>query len=575
MATKTSPTLRTRVFDLALTLIVACATMSVLALPAHAGCGCQKAPPELASVRPNATYAGAKVTLFSPSFVVGSSYTVEFASGTSTTKASVTTTAVSRRDLADAAYKRQLVVTLPAGLPLGPTRVTARLSNQTTLLLNLADDAFTVVPPPIVVPEDVGGTSYPSYKAAVGRDRTVYLTLDMTGVTQPRVFRAQAQGYPLTFGSDDVVFYNTQGFLMQLLSANMPGLYTVLPSNGPSNSNILGYSRHEFNTFYLQHSERQAHQVIDGDWHGDGTRHVDHDHLVLAIAGTLANGALPVPGATPAFTLVLERNSLFHHGLVGTATGTTAVSMTNSARTDSYDSRTGVFGQEGDVRGNGPITLSGSAVLDGSATAPAITVTNPATITGAQVIATQPEAFMSVKVPDLLSDLGAITLTNYQTQTLNPGSYKAARVSLIGHATLYINNCAGPVTLYVTGTGVPGTVEVLQQATITTCASDPEKFAVYQASNATVTLQGGGTFNGVVYAPQSLLSIANSGEFFGSFVAGTVQLGNASRVHYDTALKGPAALLNGQSMYLMGMDALMMDGGDTGVEPPSDWVPTL
>src|SRR5437867_2005000 len=98
---------RTRVLNVTVTLALAC-TLFTTARAAHAGCGCQKPPPELASVRPNATYAGAKVALFSPSFSVGQTYYVDFVSGTTTTRATVSATVVSRRDLADAVYKPQL-----------------------------------------------------------------------------------------------------------------------------------------------------------------------------------------------------------------------------------------------------------------------------------------------------------------------------------------------------------------------------------------------------------------------------------------------------------------------------------
>jgi len=221
MTTNRLHPLRPRVFDLALTLVVACATVSIPALPAHAGCGCQKAPPELASVRPNATYAGTQLSLFDARFVAGQAYDVDFLSGTTSSTATVATTAVSRRDLADGAVKPQVVVTLPT-LPLGPTAI--RVRSGATTLFTLSDAAFTVVPQPVAVPETLGGASYANYRAAIGRDGTFYVSLDMSAVKLPRLFRAQAQGYPLVFASDAVAFYNTQGFLMQLLDETMAGL---------------------------------------------------------------------------------------------------------------------------------------------------------------------------------------------------------------------------------------------------------------------------------------------------------------------------------------------------------------
>src|SRR6184192_4125716 len=85
-----------------------------------------------------------------------------------------------------------------------------------------------------------------------------------------------------------------------------------------SESDTLRYSRHEFSTYFLQHQERQPHAVdpTDGNWHMDGSRHVDHNHLILAIAGRV-NGAAPAAGATPPFDLVTSTYSLFYRGLVG------------------------------------------------------------------------------------------------------------------------------------------------------------------------------------------------------------------------------------------------------------------
>ncbi len=44
----------------------------------------------------------------------------------------------------------------------------------------------------------------------------------------------------------------------------------------------------------------------DDDWHLDGTPHIDHNHLIVAIAGVYADGSLPQPGATKAFDLHLN-----------------------------------------------------------------------------------------------------------------------------------------------------------------------------------------------------------------------------------------------------------------------------
>src|SRR5436309_5742645 len=67
----------TSVLSAAVMLMVGVSSSMFAPGAAYGGCGCQKPPPDLASVRPNATYVGAKVTLFSRSFQVGQVYSVD------------------------------------------------------------------------------------------------------------------------------------------------------------------------------------------------------------------------------------------------------------------------------------------------------------------------------------------------------------------------------------------------------------------------------------------------------------------------------------------------------------------
>jgi hypothetical protein len=291
-------------------IVLACAVVALAAaflLPsaADAGCGCAKPPPPPASVRPAQTYSGAPVTIFSEQLVAGQSYRVIFASGVSDALATVDATAVAKRDLADGVMKPQLVVALP-NLPLGPVRI--EVSDAAgNLMLAMGDESFTAVSMPVLIPESLG-VSVDQQRAAVGRDGTVYLSFDLSGVLAARTIDISAQGLPLRFGTEDVLISNTQGFLMQTLMNPIPGWITFAASdkNG-RNSDTLRYFRHEFETYYLAHGERSVHAVdpTDSSWHMDGTRHVDHDHLVVAIAGDL-NGAMPVPGATQAFRLQVK-----------------------------------------------------------------------------------------------------------------------------------------------------------------------------------------------------------------------------------------------------------------------------
>jgi hypothetical protein len=509
---------------------------SLIPRAVEAGCGCAKPPPAPAQVRPNVAYAGTPVTLFGAALQANQPYTVTFTSGITGQTVSLQASGEDRRDLADGVSKVQVTVMLPS-LPLGPTRITVTLPEQADPDIVIDDASFTVAPVPIAVPSAYGHWHYPQYQAAVGRDGVVYIALDVTGVTKPSVIDAQAMGYPLRFTNADVVFHNAQGFLMQTLVGGdaepIPGMF-VFPESNPAtsrNSDKLHYSRHEFSTYFLQHQERQPHAVdpTDPNWHIDGSRHVDHDHLILGIAAKLPDGTTPAPGATPAFDLTTTTSSLFHQGLVGAA----SVTMKNASSIDGYDPVTAAITRTGDVFSNGPITLTDVAVVKGGATGARFSVASTANITGRMIVGT-PTSFMQIQVPAGIPTLGSIALDERMSQSIvGPGSFLVSNLSIGGNATLSIDNSAGPVTLYVTGS-----VTMKGNSRLLVADRDPEKFAIYVASDSQVSFAGSSDFYGVLYAPTSPVTIGGAGEWFGAFVGNTLLTSGVARIHYDSALEG-------------------------------------
>ena len=503
---------------------------------ASAGCGCDKPPPVPAVVRPEATYAGRTVTVFHPSLLVGQTYSVVFTSGVSGASTTVTASAVKARDLADGNYKPQVNAVVPA-MPLGPTRIAVVAGGKT--LLSVDDSALTVVPQPIIVPTSAGELHTTGFKAAVSRAGVVYVSLDLSQVKDPLVFRAQLKGVPLRFKAADAVFWNTDGFQMQLLKQSMPGLSSIDSASGTTDSDTLQYSRHEFNTYYLQHFERQPHQLDPNDprWHTDGTPHVDHDHLVLALAGKLEGSELPAAGSTAQADLVLQTFSLFRQGLVGAS----SITLTDQSRTDSYRHTDGSWGADGDVLSNGYVSLSGSATVNGDATAAKIDIQDAARVTGTRLIIKKSVPLMPVVVPDGLTELGALTLDGAVSQTLvGPASYHASQLTVRNFATLTIDNSKGPVTIYV-----DGAVDISNFGLVTTVDLNPEKFALYVGGSNLVYLAGLSAFYGVVYAPDSLVDLSGVGQLYGAVVGDAIQLGGYAAIHYDADLtgKGTAATM--------------------------------
>jgi len=298
------PTLRVRRPARAVALVVLLAA----ARSADAGCGCQKPPPPPAAIRPAFASPGDTVTFFSPSFVDGLAYDVEF--GGADQAITVGATAATKRDYADGDYKPQLPVAAPA-LPPGPTSVTVRLGLTTVMTIDATD--FTMMPRALRLPQANAVTKAVCYHAAVAADGTLLIPLDVSAITARTVFTGSGRaGFRLLFGANDVTIFNTQGVVMEALATSLAPHQiddgdddpaTDADEQGPA-STRLAYDRHEFMTYRQQHAT-DPNELLDVDdlaWHVDDTRHIDHDHLVMAIAGKMSGKPMP-GGASKPFTL--------------------------------------------------------------------------------------------------------------------------------------------------------------------------------------------------------------------------------------------------------------------------------
>jgi len=261
--------------------------------PAEAGCGCAKPPPPAAVVRPAFASPGDTITLFPPDNRSGT-YEVRIGDNYKTT-----TNAVWKRDLTDATYKWQVQVKAPQ-LRIGPTYIYVKGPGRDFFV---SSNDFTMMQAPLTLQEVNGETLAKCYSAAVTANNIVLLPLDITAITDRMIFNGLGESFPLLFNATDVMIYNTQGFLMQLLTTpNAVGIWEI-EDYGQPDSLALTYDRHEFNTYLDMHAHTGGYGLDPNDpaWHTDGTYHVDHNHLVLAIKGTVENQGPPAPGKTPAF----------------------------------------------------------------------------------------------------------------------------------------------------------------------------------------------------------------------------------------------------------------------------------
>jgi hypothetical protein len=264
--------------------------------PADAGCGCNKPPPVMAMVRPAFASPGDAVTLFPPDNKSGK-YEVRFSNGKKE-KEIKDVRAVYKRDLGDGLYKWQVVVPAPQ-LSAGPTSIEMKGPGKD---LKVASTDFTMMQPALALQEGDGETLAKCYSAAVTADHTVLIPLDVSAIDDHMIFNGLGENYPLLFGAADVTIYNAQGFLMQLLTPENAGIY-ALQDPGDPDSIELTYDRHEFITYRQQHAHVDGFGLDPADpaWHVDGTYHVDHDHLVIAIKGNVENQGPPPAGKTPNF----------------------------------------------------------------------------------------------------------------------------------------------------------------------------------------------------------------------------------------------------------------------------------
>jgi hypothetical protein len=284
--------------------LVVLGALLVLAPRADAGCGCDKPPPPIAAIRPFVTWSGGTVTLFDTRLEPGKTYRVFFDSIIDRWEGWSSGVAELQPDLADGRVRAQMRVVVPR-LGFGPQRV--QVWDGDALLYELDPSQLTVTWTPIPLHDFMDSISTDQYRAGVGMDGTVYIAVDVSQVAGATSFRGAAIGFPLDFTSDGVSMYNDQGFLMQNLPEAEEGVLFDIAPRKRLTSATFSYWRHQFYTYNEEHRALEDRQLDPtANWHADGTYHVDHDLIVIAIRGTLTNGTMPKPGGTPEFKLQID-----------------------------------------------------------------------------------------------------------------------------------------------------------------------------------------------------------------------------------------------------------------------------
>lgn len=279
---------------------------TLLAAPAQAGCGCDHPAPAWAPVMPAFAFPGGRIRLDGEgaAFQKNRTYTVAFAQPFRPISVLVTAT-----------NERSLDVIVPAGLTSGPVsiRVTAKNFDKT-----YGKELFTALPLPRQLPAGDAIVAVNDYLGAVAQDGTLLVPFDLSQIADAEQLALVMTNLPLRFGADDVTFYNKHGVDLTLFTLDVAdpterqwGSYfgwdvetdaglvqTVFDHKVVQNlatdreSDVLTYWRHEFHTYNTAHTAGGSHVVDANGFHSDGTFHIDHDYLILAIdtAGQLSPG---------------------------------------------------------------------------------------------------------------------------------------------------------------------------------------------------------------------------------------------------------------------------------------------
>jgi len=281
-------------------LIFAAAMGALLACPdVQAGCGCDHPTPCPAPVLPGFASPGDRIQLTGEGFSTApEGNRVIFGNG-------------SMRMTSEAAARtpEQLFVNVPersfSMYAVGPTAIQVNVGKSK--VAQYGEDSFTSLCPPLRLEEGQGHYLFSGYRLAVDSFGVLYIPLDVSGITEATNFMVYVDGLPLEFSTDDLLIYNKDGFNLNLFTLDVEGYEKQwgdwygaqgLDNEDPTQSDVVTYWRHDFHAYAEAHAPGGTHYAHteneDGYLvHPDGTIHVDHGRLVVAVAGRLRNPRYP------------------------------------------------------------------------------------------------------------------------------------------------------------------------------------------------------------------------------------------------------------------------------------------
>jgi len=264
----------------------------------------------------------------------------------------------------------------------------------------------------------------------------------------------------------------------------------------------------------------------------------------------------PVVGSALA-DVTASATAWYDRGLCGPFVGIESLDVGGGAVTDSYDSAEGSYGpntagDRGSICSDGLVNVRGNSVVRGDALAgkgqPLPDIDGAAVITGdignrltplnlppvdASAAAASndndeaPPVWQGQSWRDPIRPNGDFGLNAGEVYNLPPGTYYFRNVTLNGGATL---NISGLTKIYITGTlRREGGCFVNNNTQLA-------KNLQINVTGGTVDVTSDNPFYGVIYAPQSGVTLNGNADLFGAIIGQTLKINGSGGAHYDESL---------------------------------------
>jgi hypothetical protein len=247
----------------------------------------------------------------------------------------------------------------------------------------------------------------------------------------------------------------------------------------------------------------------------------------------------------------------YDRSLCGPFVGIEWLSIPGTPQTDSYDSRKAPYdwstaADRGSICSDGPISVEGAAVVRGHARAGkdhTVTLEGGATVTrsigsrGKRLTLPLASASQAAIVNDndriplipqgnsAVSPVdanGNFLLDGNKSIELEPGTYYFNDFTLEGQAEFSVS---GPTTIYITGN-----MRRAGGTWVTNATNRPADLKFFMTGGiAEVTSNN--AFYGVIYAPNTAVTIDGGSEFYGAVVGKTLTVTGGGSAHYDESLE--------------------------------------